>query len=334
MTGTRDGRRLARVALCGVALLLVAGAAVLPARAAEPGATARISFQSLTLPPTELGVFNAGGTPTAIWGDLQLPPNAPPRAPAVVLLHGAGGITPNLAEWAAEVHRLGMASFVVDSFTPRGIRETRTGAASINIATRVVDAYRALELLAAHPRIDPEGIAVMGFSQGGGVVLLARQPRLQRLWAQGDRRFAAALAFYPSLCNLRLIDDETATGPLRLFHGTADDQTIIGPCREYVARMGAAGQDVALHEYAGAHHGFDLRDARGVPQPHVLSARNCVYVERAPGRIEVTHREGGRPASAADPCATRGITVAYDPAGHRQAIADVRHLLMHALGAR
>jgi dienelactone hydrolase len=89
------------------------------------------------------------------------------------------------------------------------------------------------------------------------------------------------------------------------------------------------GQDVALIEYPHAHHGFD---ARGLPpsrfEPDVISARNCLYVERAPGYFEVSHRDTGRPADPGDPCLSRGITQGYNPRAHQQVVQDVKDFLL------
>jgi len=129
-----------------------------------------IAFQSLTLPATQLLTLSTDGTPTVVSGELKLPRDGTDRVPAVILVHGAAGVTENLTAWADELHRLGIASFILDSFSGRGIREIRTGRASINIGSRLIDAYRALELLATHLRIDSTRIALMGFSHGGRVV--------------------------------------------------------------------------------------------------------------------------------------------------------------------
>jgi len=40
----------------------------------------------------------------------------------VILLHGAAGVLPYVTEWQQELASMGVAAFVVDSFTPRGIR--------------------------------------------------------------------------------------------------------------------------------------------------------------------------------------------------------------------
>ena len=321
--------RCRRVILLGCAAWLSGGcAAGAPVAALTGGDSGRISFQSLTFPATQLLTLSQEGTASVVWGDLRIPGDRTRRLPAVILLHGAGGVSPNLADWAYRFDRLGIASFVVDSFSPRAIVETRTGQARISMSSRIVDAYRALELLATHPRLDLARIALMGFSQGGGVVLLARHARFQQLWMSGVRQFAAFLAFYPTACNATLLgEDRVKGGPLRIFHGTADDKTIIGPCRELVERLRKTGQDVSLIEYPYAHHGFDIRT---LPPSHydapVISSRNCVYVERAPAVFEVTSRDTGQPTRAND-CLSRGITLGYNAQAHEQAIQDVKNFL-------
>jgi len=145
----------------------------------------------------------------------------------------------------------------------------------------------------------------------------------------GPGEFAAYLAFYPGGCGVRLLDEaQVSNQPLRIFHGTADDQTIIAPCREYVERLRQAGKDVVLIEYPEAYHSFD---AQALPpskfEAEVLSSRNCTSIEQAEGRFAVLHRDTGQPASRAAPCISRGITQGYNPHAHRQAIQDVRAFL-------
>jgi len=70
------------------------------------------------------------------------------------------------------LNELGVAALAVDSFAGRGIVSTNTDQTQLDRLSMVVDAYRALELLAKHPRIDPTRIAVMGFSRGGQSALI------------------------------------------------------------------------------------------------------------------------------------------------------------------
>ncbi|MGI9166836.1 MAG: acetylxylan esterase [Pyrinomonadaceae bacterium] len=81
----------------------------------------------------------------------------------------------------------------------------------------IVDSYRALSLLATHPRIDPKRIALMGFSRGGGVALYASLRRFQRLHGPAGLEFAAYIPFYAN-CGITYLDDEDVTDShLQLF---------------------------------------------------------------------------------------------------------------------
>ena len=128
-----------------------------------PGPTGRIGVQTTT--PTGSD-FLRGIRPAAtslIWGDLELPPGRVERSPAVLLVHGSGGVGPREDRWAAELRQAGIATFLLDSFTGRGIAFTAEDQSQLSSLAMIGDAYRALELLATHPRIDPARIAVMGF---------------------------------------------------------------------------------------------------------------------------------------------------------------------------
>jgi dienelactone hydrolase len=111
----------------------------------------------------------------------------------------------------------------------------------------LADVYGAHHLLAAHPRIDPDRIGIMGLSFGGRTALWASMARFQEQYGKGDAPFAAYLAFYPASCYLHL-DGETdvAGGPIRIFHGEADDWIPIGPCQEYIGHLQQAGVDADL----------------------------------------------------------------------------------------
>jgi dienelactone hydrolase len=121
-----------------------------------------------------------------------------------------------------------------------------------------------------------------------------------------------------------LNETEVSDRPLRIFQGTADDWTAIDSCREYVKRMRAAGKDVEIFEYTGAHHAFDnprLLAARF--RPEVLNGSKCLYVKGEPGRFQVLHRETGKPSNSGNPCRRRGATIGHHPAAYNKAIEDV-----------
>jgi dienelactone hydrolase len=225
----------------------------------------------------------------------------------------------------------GYAAFLLDSFGGRGITETCTGRQAINPASMLGDIYRAQALLATHPRIDGTSIAVMGFSFGGRAAMWAALTRFQKpLKPAGTPPLAAYLAFYPAACWFYLRDEtDVAGGPIRLFQGTADNATPLLPCRDWAARMRAAGHDVGIYEYAGAQHAFDVPSfvPPRVAPDHVNLGR-CEFFELPDGGFR-DKATGARPGPTAA-CATRGYTQGYDAAAHQKSIEDVRTFLAAA----
>lgn len=328
-----SGERLRRSRIIGtwVGLCLLAACAPPPPLATlDRGETGRIHFQSVTLTIPQFLSGSPGGVPAEIWGDLVVPCRRAGRLPAVILVHGAAGVGPHEWDWAAELNRIGIASFVIDSFSGRGFRDLRGQTGRFGPILAIVDAYRALELLSTHPQVDPSRIALMGFSYGGSVSLYASLTRFQRLHGPPGATFAAYLPFYP-FCNYRFMDDaQVGDRPIRVFHGTADDWTPIGPCRDYVGRLRRAGKDAQLIEFPGAHHAFDVQRLPGLRRlPHIPNPSRCFFAERA-GRL--VDPETGRPRTPGDACWGRGVTIGFHYSAALQATTAVKAFLAAGLG--
>ena len=226
----------------------------------------RYAFASST-PKTMVDLVrgNIQQDPVNVVGHLFLPPGSE-KVPAVVLMHGSGGIYSAMLEyWPKQLNAAGLAVFSVDSFGPRGVKSTAEDQTQVPFAADVVDAFSALRLLASHPRIDPKRIAIMGFSRGGITAWRAAVERViagQKL--PDDLRFAAHVPVYSGGCvgAFRLIVKPGVFGkaPMLWVHGDADDYTNIGPCQDYADRIGKAGTPVEFVTIAGARHKFDQDD--------------------------------------------------------------------------
>jgi dienelactone hydrolase len=310
------------IALAGV--LLVEGAAQ-----AQMARQEFYSLQSVTLSDADFLTGKKEGVPVSLAGVLRLPKLGPEKLPAVVLLHGSGGVGGSggmIDEWSREINEIGIATFAVDSFSGRGIIETVTDQTRLGRLNMIIDAYRALDLLSKHRQIDATRIAVMGFSRGGQSSLYSSLIRFQKMHGPaGGLEFVAHIGLYAP-CNTTYHDDDAVAKPIRLLHGTADDYVPIAACRDYVDRLSKSGKDIRLIEYPGAYHVFD---APAFKEPRKIAAapttRRCLMVEGDDGTV--LNQETKQPFSYGDACVEKGPTVAYQEAASTQARAYVRGFL-------
>lgn len=264
----RHLRMLAAAAALGAALAAHAQAPEVVASFAGGPPTGRYVFASWT-PRTlaELAQGNKGGATVNVVGHLFLPPGAD-KVPAVVLVHGSGGVYDALLDfWPKRFNVAGFAVFSLDMFAPRGVQSTAEDQSQVPFAADVADAFAALHLLATHPRVDARQIAIMGFSRGGTAALRTGVEKViagQRL--PDGLRYAAIVPVYGGGCTgvFRLVvkPGVFAPSPMLFIHGDADDYTPIGPCQDYADRIGKAGTPVQFLVIEGAHHKFDADDLR------------------------------------------------------------------------
>lgn len=239
--------------------------AVLTAVVALSGcATGKVSFTNLT-----------PGKPEKVDGYLSKPDGDGPF-PAVVLMHGCQGVSPQLHRWARWFVERGYVALVVDSFGSRGIpgdcKPESGGKEELPTTTRFDDAGGGLRHLMAEPYVRPDRIGVIGFSQGGVYSMAAiNGPSLDRARRRGIHLptlgFRAAVGVYPGGCFSLL--DERVTRPLLVLIGGADDWTRADTCGEMVEKMKAKKADATIVVYPGAYHYFDIEEQKQEYLPKV-----------------------------------------------------------------
>ena len=287
------------------------------------------AIPTLTLSDEEF-LKGRGGKPATVSGELRIAQGSA-KLPAVILVHGSGGIGPNIELWTHELNGLGVSTFVLDGFTGRGLASVSSDQAKLGRLNLALDAYRALAVLARHPRVDPNRIVLMGFSRGGQAALYAGVKRFDKLWNKSGAHFAAQIAFYPDCMTTYQADIELTPAPVRIYHGSADDYNPLAPCRAYVTRLRSIGQDVVITEYAQAHHGFDnpLRAGKPAPSRNAQTVRKCRIREDAKGVLVNT--ETKKRFSYADACVERDPHTGFDPDATSEAIWSVGKFLKATL---
>jgi dienelactone hydrolase len=230
--------------------------------------------------------------PATLTAELYTP-KGPGPFPALVLLHGCGGVGPVIVAWAQWLRAEGYAALILDSFGGRGISRLCGDSSPLRGQPRSPDVYAAATYLATLPMIDRNRIGAMGWSHGGWTVLWAGNTEGR----YPDGKLRALIAFYPVCVDLVAYGGDT---PLLMLLGELDDWTPPEACETVALGARRAGRDVADVLYPGAHHGFD---AAHPPKP-----------------VRIADARGGR-----------GATVAYSPSAHADAEKRVREFLARYL---
>ncbi len=158
--------------------------------------------------------------------------------PALVALHGAGGVFPYQLWWARTISKKGFVVLFVDHYCTRGyLCQHATGDddvqrgnimrewQAVDIRQRIVDAASAYRFLTKKPYVKKDQIGLIGWSWGGATALFAQGYSERLSLPYGG--FKASIAFYP---NFKHWSDEPRwqnageiKQPILILYGKNDD---------------------------------------------------------------------------------------------------------------
>ena len=211
-------------------------------------------------------------------GILVLPQGRTGPFPAVILVHGTAGPDDRYSFHRPALLKAGIATFQVDfkSGVFTGPKDRPVNSMFDPFA------FAALRELRNHPAIDPDRIAIMGFSLGGHLSLRLANDIPGRGWLdQGESGFAAHVAFYPS-CRWVRGHFKPTGAPILILTGELDSYGDGKACGPLVDKLNKTTPGIAaLKIYPGVHHGFDRGGSWYGYDPAAINQRGVARYDAA-----------------------------------------------------
>lgn len=265
-----------------------------------------------------------------INGVFTLPTGATGKVPVMVILHGSGGISEiGTGSWSRYFLSLGIATFVVDSFGPRGFASTAVDQSQLSYTASTVDALMALQAVANIPGVDAGRIGVIGFSRGGQSSTNSAYPKIRAavLGASNALRYSLHVALYGG-CSQPGTTDKT---PILFLMGDDDGYVTPETCLSFVNAVRSRGGNIEFVVYPDTKHGFD-QDRKDVYAAKAQTWKKCAaryqdldnFTYSVDGKI-VSSKEYGDAMSA---CMTTGVTVGPNYTSQTDARARVKAFVL------
>ena len=193
-----------------------------------------------------------------VFGKLTLPSeNTVEKLPLIIGVAGSLGWRKHHYEYLKMFQNEGYATFELNSFKSRNITSTVGSQVEVTTSAMILDAYRALEKLSNHPRIDKDRVSIIGWSLGGAVSLFSGWLPLKNAITK-NVSFASHLAFYPP-CFIDPENTKFTQSPIHILIGELDDWTPADPCHMFVNKLSKTA-NINLTVYENSHHGFDSEE--------------------------------------------------------------------------
>jgi len=217
-----------------------------------------------------------------VYGILTYPEIKKDKYSVVVGVAGSLGWSDHHYNYLNEYQKMGIATLSLHSFNSRGVVSTVGEQIAVTIPMVVHDAFMALNELSKKDNINPNKIAITGWSLGGGVALFsAWKPIIDAI--SPNLKFAAHLPFYPP-CVAKPDLPEFSNSPIHIMAGAMDNWVPAKPCQDLINDLTLNGyQNASITIFDDAHHSFDrssnietIKDAYRLEECSLLLDKNGI----------------------------------------------------------
>lgn len=218
---------------------------------------------------TELTAVTCDHGGVELVGQLALPAGPGPH-PAVLVMHNAHGLGPQVRESAAALARLGYLAIATDMYGG-GLfhQDPKTAGDSLTPLWRDPALLRArvvawFEAVRARPESDPARIAAIGYCFGGQCVLEL---------ARSGADVKAVVSYHGILSTFARAEPGAIKGQVAVYTGTRDPYVPREHVEALRAEMEAAGARWQVTEFGEVWHSFTDPHAAEMPVPGVAYDR-------------------------------------------------------------
>jgi len=260
-------------------------------------------------------------------------PNGDGPFPLVIGVAGSLDWGSHHLEYLEMLRSIGIATLELQSFSSRGVKSTVGSQVEVTTSMMVLDAYKALDKLSTHPKINKDHIAIMGWSLGGGVALFSGWlPLVEKINPQN--KFAAHLSIYPP-CIAQPKNPIFSDSPMHILIGELDDWVPADACKELAQQARAAGSNIGLTVFPNSHHSFD-RESPIVVKEKAYSTVDCRFQIRDDGAVlmgflNIPMTTPLRQKIGLGICAERGPTMGGNPESRQAAFQFVQEFMSEHL---
>lgn len=209
------------------------------------------------------------GDDVDLTGRIYTPEGSGPY-PALIALHGAGGIFPYQLWWANWISKKGFVVLFIDSYCTRGyLCEHFTGDKDSNrgkimrkwdkvsIKQRIFDAAAGYQFLLDNSMVKKDSIGLIGWSWGGTTALFAQKISKRLNLPEGG--FKGTIAFYPNLVHVEKKRQWKGSGkinqPTLVLYGKLDVLESVNSYKRFLKKKHPG--PITIIGYEGAVRKFD-----------------------------------------------------------------------------